>query len=177
MGNLLYIILVGVIIVVITQLNMTQKRGYKVAEGMDIQVEIMPVSFDELSAAPDGEPSARIRERVVAARAIQSARFKDEPGVHCNAQMSSRLLQRYCALSAESMGILRRAMDSYDMSARAYDRILKVARTIADLDNATLPVDKAVSAPILPAHISEAVSYRNLDRASWGSAGSSLPFQ
>lgn len=134
---------------------------------IDIQVEIMPVSFEELSAAPDGEPSARIRERVVAARAVQSARFKDVPGVHCNAQMNSRLLQRYCALSAESMDILRRAMDSYDMSARAYDRILKVARTIADLEG---------SADIQPAHISEAVSYRNLDRGTWGATSQDIPF-
>lgn len=126
---------------------------------IDMQVEIMPVPFDKLSSEETGEPSSAIRERVVAARAIQERRFKDSPGVHCNAQMDSRMMRRYCRLSDESMRILQTAMEKYDMSARAYDRILRVARTIADLDAAE---------DILPVHIREAISYRSLDRASWG---------
>lgn len=132
---------------------------------IDIQVEIMPVPFEKLSGMSDGESSATIRERVVKARAIQEARYADEPAVHCNAQMNSRLITRWCRLSDEAMAILRRAMTKYDMSARAYDRILKVARTIADL---------AASPDILPAHISEAISYRNLDRGTWGAQ--KIPF-
>lgn len=126
---------------------------------IDIHIEILPVPFDKLSSATPGEPSSDIRSRVVAARAIQEARFADEPSVHCNAQMSSRHIARWCRLSPESTAILSRAMTRYDMSARAYDRILKVARTIADLD---------ASADITPDHIREAISYRNLDRSSWG---------
>ena len=126
---------------------------------IDIQVEIRPVPFERLSARSDGESSAEIRRRVIAARAIQTARFAGEPHIHTNAQMNTRLLNRWCALDAESMDILRRAMVKYDMSARAYDRILKVARTIADL---------AASDAIRPDHIREAIRYRNLDRASWG---------
>lgn len=128
---------------------------------IDIQVEIRPVPFERLSARSDGESSADIRRRVIAARAIQTARFAGEPHIHTNAQMNTRLLNRWCALDAESMDILRRAMVKYDMSARAYDRILKVARTIADL---------AASDAIRPDHIREAIRYRNLDRASWGQA-------
>ena len=126
---------------------------------IDLQVEILPVPFEKLADAAPGEPSAAIRERVVKARAIQAARFADEPAIHCNAQMNSRLLQRWCLLSKESAAILQHAMVKFDMSARAYDRILKVARTIADLDN---------SDEIMPHHMSEAVNYRNLDRSNWG---------
>ncbi len=126
---------------------------------IDLQVEIMPVAFDEMSAGPTGESSEVIRERVVKARAIQTQRFAAEPAVHCNAQMNSRLLRQHAALSAECRAIVRNAMVKLDMSARAYDRILKVARTIADLDGAP---------DILPVHMHEAVSYRSLDRGSWG---------
>lgn len=126
---------------------------------IDIQVEIMPVPFEELSSARSGEPSDAIRARVINARRIQTERYADEPDVHCNAQMSSRLLQQWCQLSKECADILHTAMTRFDMSARAYDRILKVARTIADLEG---------SPEILPHHMSEAVNYRNLDRASWG---------
>ena len=126
---------------------------------IDLQVEILPVPFEKLADAAPGEPSAAIRERVVKARAIQAARFADESAIHCNAQMNSRLLQRWCQLSKESAAILQHAMVKFDMSARAYDRILKVARTIADLDN---------SDEIMPHHMSEAVNYRNLDRSNWG---------
>lgn len=133
---------------------------------IDLQVEIQPVSFDDMASAPKGESSAEIRRRVVAARAIQQRRFAGEPHVHCNAQMNSRLLGIHAKPSDECLEILRAAMTRFDMSARAYDRILKVARTIADLD---------ASADIQPEHMREAVSYRNLDRASWGTT-KSMPF-
>lgn len=126
---------------------------------IDIQVEILPVEIDRLSSAPTGESSAQIRSRVEAARRIQAERFASEPGVHCNAQMNSRLMAQHCALEPRAAEILKKAILKYDMSARAYDRILKVARTIADL---------AGSPTIQPHHISEAASYRTLDRSSWG---------
>ena len=128
---------------------------------IDIQVEILPVPFEKLSSMADGESSASIRERVVRAREVQARRYADVPEIHCNAQMSSRHIAKWCALGNESMEILRKAMTKYDMSARAYDRILKVARTIADL---------AGSHDISPVHIREAISYRNLDKGSWGVA-------
>ncbi len=126
---------------------------------IDLQVEIMPVPFSELRDMEPGESSAAIRERVVRARAAQAERFAAEPATHCNAQMTPAQLSRHARPTDEAMTILERAMAKYDMSARAYDRILKVARTIADLDS---------SRDILPAHIREAVSYRTLDRSSWG---------
>lgn len=126
---------------------------------IDIQVEIMPVPFAELQSMQPGESSASIRERVIYAREIQSRRYADTPGVHCNAQMTPRLIARWARPTAEAMAILEQAMTRFDMSARAYDRILKVARTIADLDGAT-----DIAAP----HIREAISYRNLDRSTWG---------
>ncbi|MDE6304225.1 MAG: YifB family Mg chelatase-like AAA ATPase [Paramuribaculum sp.] len=126
---------------------------------IDIQVEILPVDLDSLTSAPAGEPSSAIRQRVVKARKIQLDRFADQPGIYCNAQMNSRLMAIHAPLSPECMKILKTAMTKFDMSARAFDRIVKVARTIADLDSAP---------DILPAHMLEAVSYRNLDRASWG---------
>ena len=134
---------------------------------IDLQVEILPVGFDRLSSDERGESSASIRERVVKARAIQATRFANEPGIHCNAQMNSRLLRQYCQIDDTTMAIVRGAMERYDMSARAYDRILRVARTIADLAGAE---------QIQPEHMREAVSYRNLDRGSWGQTSQSLPF-
>lgn len=132
---------------------------------IDLQVEIMPVAFEELSSMKAGEGSAAIRERVIRARAIQTARFAGERTVHCNAQMNSRLLTVHAALDKECMKLLEFAMKRFDMSARAYDRILKVARTIADLDG---------SDAIKPAHVSEAISYRNLDRSGWGATPSGI---
>lgn len=126
---------------------------------IDLQVEILPVPFEQLSSLQKGEKSATIRERVISARAIQTLRFKDEKEIHCNAQMNSRLLEKWCKLDEPTKKILHEAMTRFDMSARAYDRILKVARTIADLDT---------SPSITPSHMREAISYRNLDRASWG---------
>ncbi len=126
---------------------------------IDLQVEIMPVPFKELQTMQPGETSAAIRARVMRAREIQAMRFSDENHIHCNAQMTPRMLSRWARPTPEAMGILEHAMLKFDMSARAYDRILKVARTIADLDE---------SATIGAPHISEAVSYRTLDRSSWG---------
>ncbi|MDE6157095.1 MAG: magnesium chelatase, partial [Muribaculaceae bacterium] len=126
---------------------------------IDLHVEIQPVPFDKLSGLASGESSASIRERVLRARAVQEARYADEPSIHCNAQLSSRLMARHCVLGPDAMAIVKLAMEKYDMSARAYDRILKVARTIADLDG---------SESILARHVSEAVGYRTLDKASWG---------
>ncbi len=133
---------------------------------IDIQVEIMPVPFEQISSGAPGEKSETIRERVIRARKIQEERFRDEKGIYCNAQMNNRLLNKHVALDAETTAQLRDAMTRLDMSARAYDRILKVARTIADLDGSDI---------ITPAHMSEAVGYRSLDRSSWG-ATNSFPF-
>ena len=126
---------------------------------IDIQVEITPVPFDELSKSTPSESSATIRERVIRARQTQEQRFANEPGIHCNAQMTPRLLQQYAALDAHGKSLLETAMDKLNLSARAYDRILKVARTIADLDN---------SPTIQAMHLAEAIGYRSLDRESWG---------
>ncbi len=126
---------------------------------IDLQVEIMPVPFDELSSMQPGERSEDIRRSVIEARHVQTRRFAGEPGVYCNAQMTPRLQERYCRLDDAGMQVLRMAMNKFNMSARAYDRILKVARTIADLDGA---------ADIGRHHVQEAVGYRNLDRDTWG---------
>lgn len=126
---------------------------------IDIQMEILPVEVDELAGRPEGESSATIRERVVRARAIQAARFADCPGVHCNAQMTAALKEKYCTLSEPVAALLKKAMEKYQMSARAYDRIIKVARTIADLEGCP-EIEKH--------HISEAISYRTLDKGTWG---------
>lgn len=125
----------------------------------DLQCEILPVGFDDMSSERKGETSAEIRERVIRARAVQAGRFRGEKGVYCNAQMDSRLLHRYANAEPASIRMLGEAMNRLNLSARAYDRILKVARTIADMDN---------SAVICPNHIAEAIGYRSLDRASWG---------
>ncbi len=126
---------------------------------IDLQVEITPVPFDDLSKSTPSESSATIRERVVRARQIQEQRFAGEPGVHCNAQMTPRLLQLYAVLDQRGKALLENAMHRLDLSARAYDRILKVARTIADLDG---------SDAIQSVHVAEAIGYRSLDRESWG---------
>ncbi|MDE5607408.1 MAG: YifB family Mg chelatase-like AAA ATPase [Muribaculaceae bacterium] len=134
---------------------------------IDLQVEILPVAFEQMASQRPGESSAAIRERVIRAREIQTERFRDCKDIHCNAQMDSRLLNRYARPDEAGLRELEKVMTKYDMSARAYDRILKVARTIADLAGA-----ESVGLP----HIFEAVGYRKLDRASWGAQNKQLPF-
>lgn len=126
---------------------------------IDIQVEVHPVPLADLACAPEGESSATIRERVIKARALQSVRFQAEPSVHCNAQMTTRLLNQYAQPTPEAMEYLTQAMIKLNLSARAYERILKVARTIADL---------AGTPTIERLHIAEAIGYRSLDRSTWG---------
>lgn len=129
---------------------------------IDIQCEISAIPFNELSKAQPGEPSAKIRERVIAARAIQTERYKDVPGIHCNAQMTEKMIHEYAEPDDESLDLLREAMQRLSLSARAYSRILKVARTIADLAR-----EEKVSAM----HIAEAIGYRQLDRGDWAERG------
>ena len=129
---------------------------------IDIQCEIAPVPFKDLSKAAPGETSGQIRERVIKARAIQTERFNEVKGIHCNAQMTERMLHQFAEPDASSMDMLRIAMERLKLSARAYSRILKVARTIADLDGS-----EQVQLP----HIAEAVGYRNLDRSDWSERG------
>lgn len=126
---------------------------------IDLQIEITPLSFEEMSRTSPGEKSSVIRQRVIAARKIQEDRFAGNPGIHCNAQMNSRLMRQYAQPDEAGMTLLREAMNRLQLSARAYDRILRVSRTIADL---------AGSEHILPEHLSEAIGYRNLDRSNWG---------
>ena len=126
---------------------------------IDIQVEIVPVPFEKISDSRPGESSSTIRERVIKARKIQEQRFANHPSIHCNAQMESKLIHMYAQPDTNGLNLLRNAMNRLNLSARAYDRILKVARTIADLDG---------SEHIQTNHLAEAISYRNLDRESWG---------
>lgn len=125
---------------------------------IDIQIEIIPVPFDKISDQRKGESSAAIRERVIQARQIQEKRYTEYSGIYCNAQMNSKLLSLYAQPDGQGLSLLKNAMDRLNLSARAYDRILKVARTIADLEG---------SEQILSVHLAEAISYRNLDRENW----------
>ena len=129
---------------------------------IDIQCEILPVPFAQLSQMKPGEPSSVIRERVIRARKIQEERFKDFKGIHCNAMMTERMLHQFAEPDAQSLEMLRMAMERLKLSARAYSRILKVARTIADL---------AGSENVQSMHIAEAIGYRNLDRGDWAERG------
>lgn len=126
---------------------------------IDLHVEVTPVSHEELAADKTVESSASIRRRVVAARQLQKTRFEKHDNVFCNAQMSSRMVRQYCVIGEAGQVILKQAMDRLGLSARAYDRILKVARTIADLDG---------SGNIETGHLSEAINFRSLDRDNWG---------
>lgn len=126
---------------------------------IDLHIEVAPVDFDELQAEPGGaESSVAIRQRVVRARCVQSTRFSSRSGLHANAQMDARAVQRHCKLNSEGTALLKMAIDRLGLSARAYTRVLKVARTIADLEDAET---------IAPAHVSEAIQYRSLDRDWW----------
>ena len=126
---------------------------------IDIQCEITPVPFKDISRGKEGESSAEIRQRVIRAREIQTERFRDVKGVHCNAQMSERMIHAYAEPDDQGITMLRMAMERLSLSARAYSRILKVARTIADL---------AGSPRVEVDHLAEAISYRQLDRGDWG---------
>jgi magnesium chelatase family protein len=126
---------------------------------IDLHVEVTPVAFNALNNQQKAESSAAIRERVIAARAIQAKRFENEKGIYANAQMTSQHLREVCHLSTVSNNLLQKAMSRLNLSARAYDRILKVSRTIADL---------SFSTDILPEHVAEAIQYRSLDREGWG---------
>lgn len=125
---------------------------------IDIHIEIVPVPFEKMSDNTPSERSTEIRKRVVKARQIQAERFKKVPGVYCNAQMTSKMLHKYATPDTAGLQLLKTAMERLNLSARAYDRILKVSRTIADLDGST---------NVLPAHLAEAINYRNLDREAW----------
>ena len=129
---------------------------------IDIQVEVSALKYSQLSSASSGEPSSEIRKRVIAARQIQENRYREYPGIHCNAQMTDRLLHQYCVLDEETNNTLQLAMERLHLSARAYSRILKVARTIADLEG---------KENIQMHHIAEAIGYRNLDRGDWAERG------
>ena len=126
---------------------------------IDIHSEVVPVELDKITASADSEPSSAIQARVVAARAVQTERFSAYPGVYCNAQMPAPVLKKYCALDDSCTKLLKVAMQRFGLSARAYDRIIKLARTIADLDR---------QPRVRAEHIAEAIQYRSLDREGWG---------
>ena len=153
----------------VTSSTCVKSSGYKTAAQIDIHCEIQAVPFAELSKMTPGEPSSAIRERVIRARNIQTERFSHLPlsggqrgAVHCNAMMTERMLHEFAEPDAASLDMLRMAMERLKLSARAYSRILKVARTIADL---------AGSKKVESMHIAEAIGYRNLDRGDWAERG------
>lgn len=125
---------------------------------IDLHVEVTPVAYGQLSSMQAKETSEHIRERVLRARERQAERYKTNPGVYSNAQISSKMLREVCAISTAGHSLLKRAMEKLNLSARAYDRILKVARTIADLSG---------SDDIKVEHLAEAIQYRSLDREGW----------
>jgi len=125
---------------------------------IDLHIEVPAVKFREITSEQTGEKSGQIRERVIVARKRQQARFKAKPKITCNARMGTRELKAYCALDETTIELLKFAMADMNLSARAYDRILKVARTIADL---------AASERITSDHVSEAIQFRSLDRQLW----------
>jgi magnesium chelatase family protein len=127
---------------------------------IDIQIEITPVPFEKMSELKNAETSAMIRERVIRAREIQKKRFEGENGTYCNAQMNSKQMREFAVPDEAGLKLLKNAMQRLNLSARAYDRILRLSRTIADLDE---------SATIMTPHLAEAINYRNLDRENWGS--------
>ena len=136
--------------------------AYKTTARIDLHIEVPVVPFKELSGMASGEPSSVIRERVIKARQMQEERFKPFKGVYCNAQMTERMLHQFAEPDTASLDMLRLAMERLSLSARAYSRILKVARTIADLEG---------SEKVQSHHIAEAIGYRNLDRSDWAERG------
>ena len=125
---------------------------------IDVHVEVMPVPFEDINSVRDGELSSAVRDRVIQARQIQNQRFQDHNGVYCNAMMGTRLVRHFCQLNEACTKLMKMAIDRLGLNARAYDRILKVARTVSDLAGAE---------GIEAAHLSEAIQYRALDR-KWG---------
>ena len=170
MITIVYLIAAMTTILLLTEQNFRKKRGYIIFDRIDIHCEIQAVPFAELSKMKPGEPSEKIRERVIKARKMQEERFSSlslgEGGgrgrIHCNAQMTERMLHMYAEPDDASLEMLRMAMEKLSLSARAYSRILKVARTIADLEG---------SEKVQSQHIAEAVGYRNLDRGDWAERG------
>ena len=150
--------------------SMKRKADPKIFDRIDIHCEIQAVPFSELSQMKPGEPSSAIRERVIKARQIQTERFSSLPTgegggrgrIHCNAQMTEKMLHQFAEPDQAGRDLLRMAMERLKLSARAYSRILKVARTIADL---------AGSEKVESMHIAEAIGYRNLDRGDWAERG------
>ena len=125
---------------------------------IDIHIEVTPVPFEKLTETRKAESSVEIRNRVIKARELQSKRFESFDNIHYNAQMGTKLIREYCVLNEASLLLLKTAMERLNLSARAYDRILKVARTIADLE---------ASEEVNSNHIAEAIQYRSLDRDGW----------
>jgi len=138
--------------------NYLNKISGPLLDRIDIHIEVTPVKFDELSDRRPAEASERVRERVMKTRLVQEARFGLNSGIYCNAQMSKQMINQYCEIDQAGQALLKRAMERLGLSARAYDRILKVSRTIADL---------AASEKVLPEHLAEAIQYRSLDRDNW----------
>jgi len=144
--------------------GMVQKYLNKISgpllDRIDLHIEVTPVSFSELTESRVGEKSQSIRERVNVARKVQDTRYESNNGIHSNAHMGKKELAVYCQIDDAGKDILKKAMDRLGLSARAYDRILKVARTIADLEKAE---------NIQTQHLAEAIQYRSLDRDGWAS--------
>jgi len=144
--------------------GMVQKYLNKISgpllDRIDLHVEVVPVPFRELTDKRLGEQSEAVRNRVISARQIQETRFKNAKGVYCNAHMTSKMVRNICILNETGLMLVKTAMEKLNLSARAFDKILKVSRTIADLDN---------SPDIRTEHLAEAINYRNLDRDTWGS--------
>ena len=158
----IYIIAAMAIILLLTGFKLSRKRGYIIPSRIDLQVEMAPVPIDVIQRTPQGESSAQIRERVLKARSIQAARFAQVRGIYCNAQMTEPMIHEFAEPDTQGMQLLRAAFDRLHLSARAYNRVLKVARTIADLDH---------SEHVSAAHVAEAIGYRNLDRSDWAEHG------
>ena len=138
--------------------NYLNKISGPLMDRIDLHIEVQPVRYDDLSDNTHQESSKEILEKVLKARRIQEKRFEDNDAIHCNAQMEASQLKKYCKLEQEARKLLKNAMDHYQLSARSYDRILKVSRSIADLEQ---------NEHIQSHHIAEAIQYRSLDKEKW----------